>query len=397
MSGIAGLKTTSGGIVALQAEDTAADKTVTIPAVDGDAVVVDAAGANSQIRSGTPFRKNAIINGAFNIWQRGTSFASIADNTYTADRWLYRKSGAMVHTVARSTDVPTVAQAGRLFNYSLHADCTTVDSSIAAGDYAIIQQKVEGFNWLSLAQRACTLSFWVKATKTGTYCVAMNNSGFDRSCIMEYSVNAADTWELKTVTFPASPATGTWDYTTGIGVQINWPLAGGSTFQTTAGSWGTGNYFATANQVNACDSTSNDFRICGVQLEPGSVATEFECRHHQDEVQLCQRYFVKTFALSVTPGDNVNDLGTLVGTNVQTAGWEPAANWRFPVEMRDTPTVTLYNPYTGTAGQWADGGGNVSANARSIQFSTTGGWLDNAGTTIGGTRHRIHATASAEL
>src|SRR5678816_1821597 len=133
--------------------------------------------------------RNAILNGDFNVCQRGTSFTSIANNTYAADRWLYGKGGTVVHDISRSTAVPTVAQSGRLFNYSLLLDCTTADAAMAAGDIAQILQRIEGYNWLPVAQRIFTISFWVKATKTGTYCVAFLNSGTDRSYVAEYTVN----------------------------------------------------------------------------------------------------------------------------------------------------------------------------------------------------------------
>ena len=55
----------------------------------------------------------------FNVWQKGTSFSSVLAGIYTADRWLYLKSGSMVHDMSLSSDVPTVAQSGRLFSNSL--------------------------------------------------------------------------------------------------------------------------------------------------------------------------------------------------------------------------------------------------------------------------------------
>ncbi len=235
--------------------------------------------------------KNAFINGDFNIWQRGTSFTSIADATYFADRWKYLKGTTAVHTVSRSTDVPTVAQAGRGFNYSALVDCTTLASSIGISERVGILQIIEGYNWLPLAQKEITLSFWVKATKTGIYCVSLQNSASNRTIVKEYAINASNTWEYKTITFPASPSDGTWDYTNGAGLQVIFVLAAGSTFHGAADSWSTSNLISTSNQVNGVDSTANDFRLCGAQLEAGSVATPFEKRLFQEELKLCERYY----------------------------------------------------------------------------------------------------------
>ncbi len=292
--------------------------------------------------------KNVIINGDFNIWQRATSFSSVADNTYTADRFVYFKSGAMVHDISRSTDVPTAAQAGRLFNYSLLIDCTTADGSIAAGDFALLGYRIEGYNWLPLAQKIFTFSFWVKATKTGIYCVSFRNSGDDRSYVAEYTVNTTDTWEFKTITVTASPSAGTWDYTTGKGLVVDFILTTGSTYQTTANTWQTGAYFGTSNQVIATDSTSNNFRITGIQLEAGSVATPFEQRSIQQEIQLCKRYYQKSYDIDVNPA-TVTDIGTSGLARSPSTSYDHSA--RFQVPMRAAPTITSYSPTTGASGK----------------------------------------------
>ncbi len=318
-----------------------------------------------------PLRKNAIINGEFNVWQRGTSFVSIATAAYSADRWMYEKVGAMVHDVSRSTDVPTVAQAGRLYNYSMLVDCQTVDTSIAAGDFCCVEQRVEGYNFLPLAQIPFVLSFWVKATKTGTYCVGFTNSGGDRSFVAEYTVIQSDVWEKKAVSVLASPSAGTWDYTTGIGINVRFALTAGTTFQTTAGAWQTGSFFATANQVNACDSTSNNFRVTGVQLEAGSVPSDFEQRFYQDELNLCMRYY-KLLTMSVL-GYSVS------GTNV-------GLNYMFATPMRATPTMATSTYGNTTAG--SDTVDTVSATGFRF-FATTSG--------TGGYDVGYAGSASAEL
>ncbi|NBV06586.1 MAG: hypothetical protein EBS06_05050, partial [Proteobacteria bacterium] len=297
--------------------------------------------------------KNAIINGEPNIWQRGTSFVSVADGTYTADRWQYLKSGSMVHDISRSTDVPTVAQAGRAFNYSVLVDCQTLDSSITTSKYCFLGQIIEGFNWLPLAQKTITLSFWVKATKTGIYCISLSNTATDRSYIAEYTVNSSDTWEKKEITITASPSAGTWDYTNGVGIRLNWILACGSARQGTNATWNSANVNATSNQVNACDSTSNNFRLCGIRLEAGSVATDFENISYQQQLIDCERYFQQTGS-------------GWIGAEETTTLFSVAV--KFNRVMRTTPSLSLIS--TSIAARYV-GSGDRTKSGCSINVATT--------------------------
>lgn len=239
--------------------------------------------------------RNLLINGDFYVAQRGTSFSAITGGSMHMDRWWYSETGSMVHTVSRSTDVPTVAESGRLIPSSCLVDCTTLDSSIGASEVTFIAQRVEGPRWAKFAQRQLTMSFWVKATKTGTYCVFLRNNLAatpDRSYVAEYTVNNANTWEAKTIAISASPSAGTWNYAEGVaGVEVGFTLAAGSTFHGTNLTWNSANVIATANQVNATDSTSNDFRVCGVQIEPGPVATMYESRSFEQELYDCMRFY----------------------------------------------------------------------------------------------------------
>ena len=296
----------------------------------------------------SPIGKNAIINGDMEIAQRGTSFAAIASATYSLDRWQYSKVGAMVHTITQDTDVPTVAQAGRLFTHSLKLALTTADTAIAAGDFCILSQSVEGYNWRAFAQRIITLSFWIKSPITGIHCATLLNSGQDRSCTKEYTINVVNTWEKKTLTFPASPSAGTWNYTNGIGAYVSFTLAVGSTFQGTADSYQSATLFGTSNQVNGVNTGITPYFITGVQLEAGSVATEFEGRQFDTEVSLCKRYCRKSYDLTVVPG-TVTDTGRILMRANGTAHIQ-----NISVAMRAAPTVTVYNPVTGASGTWRD-------------------------------------------
>lgn len=237
-------------------------------------------------------RRNFLIGGDFasNPWQRGTSFAAIATATYWADRWSNQKVGTMVYTIARDTDVPLLASGKQVKNSAL-ITVTTAQAAIAAGDFAFFSQKVEGYNFIPLAQQAFVGSFWVKSALTGTYCCQARNSGNDRSYISQFTVSAANTWEKKTVQFTASPSGGTWNYTTGSGVEFGVALACGTTFQGLANNWGIGNFIATSSQVNFFTTNGNTIRFADFQLELGSNVTPFESPSIRDVVAECQRYW----------------------------------------------------------------------------------------------------------
>ena len=289
-------------------------------------------------------RKNYIINGDMRIAQRGTSFATIANTAYSLDRWRYGKSGAMVHTVSQGTDVPTAAQANYLFQNSYVATLTTPDTAIAAGDYCLIQQFVEGYNWANLAQKPMTLSFWVKATLTGTYCVGLRNSGTDRSYVAEYTINATNTWEYKVITIAASPSAGTWNYTNGLGLNISWVLAAGTTYQTTAGSWQTGDYFATANQVNGVNTGATSFLLTGVKLNEGSISSPFSLfgEDFEGEVAACQRYYEKSYNLTDAPG-LATETGAFSTISLNASEFYNYGYVRFRLVKRAAPIVSSWS------------------------------------------------------
>lgn len=367
----------------------------------GSTVITNAAGSIT-ITTPNNVSKNLIIGGNFdtNPWQRGTTFTGVATATYSADRFRLDYVTSAVTDINQQTDAPTVAESGIFTRTSLRVSVTTADAAIAAGDFYIIQQRIEGYNWALFAQRTLTLSFWVKAFKTGIYCVGLRNNGADRSYVAEYTVNASNTWEFKTITISASPSAGTWNYTNGLGINLSWALAAGSTFHGTAGVWNTANVFATANQVNGLDSTSNTFQLALIQLEAGAVNTSFEVQSFEEVLSACQRYYTKTFILSQAP---VQNSGTLVGAIIYRASnagvGQSGVNWTFPVWMRVSPTLTYYNPQAAN-NNWrnttvpAD-----SAVPTTIGLSNRGSYIANA-QVAGDTLYSalaVHAQADAEL
>ena len=286
--------------------------------------------------------RNLIINGAMEVSQRGTSFTSTANAAYTLDRFTWYDTGAGVVDISQATDTPN----GN-FKNSLKVDVTTADSSLAAGDLYAIIQNIEGtvssqLGWGTSDAKNVIVSFWIKSPKTGTHSVAVQNSAQNRSRSEEFTVSAADTWEYKSVSF-IGDTSGTWLTTTGVGVRIAFPLAAGSTFTQAAGSWGTGNIYASTNQVNCMDDAANNFFITGIQLETGGASTPFEHRSYGDEFARCQRYYETS--------------GITLVTSI--SGVYPSGQWC--VTKRAKPTISV-TPAGGSGGVISpmDNGGNIT-------------------------------------
>lgn len=273
--------------------------------------------------------KNRIINGGMDFSQRGASFAAIAAGAYSLDRWRIGYNGSMVTTVTQDTVLPNTGPLpNNEFQNCLKVAVTTADTSITGSDSYVIEQSIEGYNIRDLINKTFTVSFWVRSTVTGTYCVSVRNSGYDKSIISTYTINAADTWEYKTITlYGGLITTGTWNWTNGIGLTLGFALACGPTYQAAANTWQSGNYIATSAQVNAMSSTSNVFALTGVQLEKGEVATSYEHRLIGTELALCQRYYE---IFSIYGGSYAAGVSTYV-----------AGNGFYRVTKRSTPTISL--------------------------------------------------------
>lgn len=248
----------------------------------------------AQLGSVPSGRRNLIINGAMNVAQRGTSFTAPASGSVICDRWTVEYDNDASVDWSQSTDAPDG------FSYSLKADVTTADTSLATAQYSILYYKgtevqdVSHLLYGTSGAKKVTMSFWVKSNKTGTYSaeLAFNNGTAQVEHSKAYTINASNTWEKKELTFDANTTDSFGNAANGQGLIIYFWLAAGSQWQGSprSSTWGTSNNRATDN-VNFLDSTSNEFYITGVQLEVGSVATEFEHRSYGEELALCQRYY----------------------------------------------------------------------------------------------------------
>ena len=242
-------------------------------------------------------RRNKVINGAMQFSQRKTSESGISSsNTVRVlDRFMIRVNGIGTWTVSQSTESPPG------FSNSMRWQCTTADASPGASDFMYMAHRFEGVNVQDLAKgtssaKPVTVSFWVRSTVTGSYSFRLVDNQNNRQIGQNYTVNQADTWEHKTMTF-AGDTIGALNNDKSNRLSMMWWLAVGS--NRTSGaiptSWET---LTTADEAagqtaNIASSTSNNFFITGIQLEVGRNATEFEHRSYGEELALCQRYFRK--------------------------------------------------------------------------------------------------------
>ena len=270
--------------------------------------------------------RNRIINGGMVIDQRNAGAAvTNVTSAYVLDRWAAAGSTDGAVTIQRSSTAPDG------FSNSMQLTAATADASIGAAQYYQFFQAIEGFNIADLGlgtanAKTFTVSFWVRSSKTGTYCATLANSGSNRLCPVNFTINSADTWEYKSFSVTGDTS-GTWNTTNGVGLYLLINLALGSNYNAgTSGTWNTTQY-GTSSQVNWLDTLNATFYITGVQLEVGSVATPFERRPYGTELALCQRYYQLS---------NVGSQGYSSGP-----GLNIASVVNFSTAMRASPTATL--------------------------------------------------------
>jgi len=261
---------------------------------------------DGNVRSG---RKNLIINGGFDVWQRGTS-AVLFNDYATADRWKQVTFGAVSKVNVDDRDcLKLVASPTNVSNY--------------------IRQYVEDFG--QLKGKTLTFSFDMKASiptqyrcdfwlqdNSNTYIVYGTNT----SGVTQFNDNITTSWGRYSVsiTVPASYTVKTTDAK----LEVNLGLANGA-------------------------ATGVECYIDNVQLEVGSVATDFEQRSYGEELALCQRYY--TVAPYYTEASKVNSVFGHAKTNSRYT-WVVT---QFPVQMRIVPTVNLISGAGGNGSTTTDG------------------------------------------
>jgi hypothetical protein len=281
--------------------------------------------------------RNAIINGNFDIWQRGTSFTTTSGTSYNADRWRKFQTGGGDGgsiTVSRRSFSPGQTNVPGEPEYFLRANITSANTSSNIN----ISQLIEDVR--TFAGQTVTASYWAKAdsNKTVLFDIFQNfgtGGSSDVISIVSNTISLTTNWQkfTHTVSIPsiAGKTIGANNF-----LRLIWILSGSSGGEITL--------------------QTISFDIAQVQLEAGPVATPFERRPIGTELALCQRYYQR----GASPrGYLGNGTGTV---NVYLT---------LPVVMRANPTVT-YTPNIGT----------------SIVIGVGSGHLNITGTISGGAPNR---------
>ena len=317
-------------------------------------------------------RRNALINGAFTIWQRGTSFASPAA-AYTADRWLVETGTGGVSIVSRQAFTPGQTDvAGEPAYFLRHAQGTAASTTPA------ISQKIESVR--SFAGRAVTLSFYVRAAAAFTLAPSIiqnfGTGGSPSSAVSQALATQGITtiWSKRSLTFTVPSIAGKTLGTNGDDcLQLRFALPASATF--------------------TCE-------LACVQLELGGNATPFEGRMPAEELAACQRYFEKSFAAATAPVQSSTNAGAFYFAQTTAAGSSNISGTiRFAVPKRVTPSVSAFAS-AGTSAQVYNHTRSTSATATNIvQASETGVVFSctNPAASLIGDQCSIQFTADAEL
>jgi len=288
-------------------------------------------------------KKNVIINGDFDIWQRAIS--QTANGIGSADRWRLNNTG---NTKTLSRTVFSVGQSDVPNNPKYYATIA-VTTGVAIGDYTNINQQIE--NVSSFSGETVTISFWAKADSNKNISTEMKQDfgtgGSPSTSVVGLGITThtlTTSWQKFSVTsiFP-SIAGKTLGTNGDDAIQLTFWLSAGSTFDA---------------RTNSLGNQSGTFDIAQVQMEKGSYITNFEHRNKGEELALCQRYFEKTYNTDVLPA-TITDEGRILARQDKVASGATLSGHNmltgyFRVTKRVIPTMVGYNPTTGTVGEFRD-------------------------------------------
>jgi hypothetical protein len=255
-----------------------------------------------------------------------------------------------------------------------------------------VQQRIEGQNLQGVAKgtsdaKPLVCSFYVKSNLTGQFNMYLEDTDNTRAIAGTYTISSADTWEFKTVRFPAD-TTGAFTNDNNMSLVLHFFLAAGSNFTsgTIASAWQSKTLanLGVGMSNNILSSTSNDWAMAGVQLEVGQNPTEFEHEPFDTTLRKCKRYYESKYFR----------YGTYAGIGFAFSSDSGRIRTDWEVVKRAQPSVT----FSGSASVYKSGNSNAGATFSAevpsetgtrINVGLTGGATMSAGSAFG-----VHADAA---
>ena len=319
--------------------------------------------------------RNLIINGAMNVAQRGTS--STSSGYQTVDRFNNNFGGTDEAITQAQVDVASGTTPYTLgFRKAFKLTNGNQTSGAGSADYVNIFTKLEaqdiansGWNYVS-SSSSITLSFWVKSSVAQTMYARLNAN--DASKAFSFAISVTTSWQKITKTISGDSSL-VFNNDNGSGLEIYFiPFYG--TDYTTSGhtndAWIADSGSDQVTDMTSTWYTTNDatLEITGVQLEVGSVATDFEHRSFGQELTLCQRYYETSHSYGTAFGTNTSEGKFLQNGTTNGAGNQQVTIY-FRTTKRANPTVTGH--YDGTVGSWY-GARSGAAAVTSVSFDLIG-------------------------
>ena len=362
-----------GDLISATANDTPARLAV---GNNGETLVADSSTSTGLRWTGTPSASNPVLNSAFQVWQRGTSFT--ANNIYTADRWFkpnYNNVTVSRQTTSDTSNLPFIQYCARVQR----------DNGTSGTSSVVFTQSFETANSIPFIGKTVTLSFY--ARRGANFSAASNvmvssiysGTGTDQNVSTSYT-------GLATTATSNNTLTTTWQ---------RFSVTG------TVSSSATEIALEFYNIATGTSGAADYFEITGVQLDVGSVALPFRtyAATLQGELAACQRYFQ-----CIIPTGTFQDL--IVGSSADSTSF-CRYPYKFPVQMRVAPTLGT----TGTASDYMNllaAGAAAASSVPTLSYNRTDGtalFLSSSSITVGqGTTFRNSSvtptnflTFSAEL
>ena len=317
-------------------------------------------------------RRNLIINGGFDVWQRGTTGSVVGGPTYvSADRWKIYVNTSTTITLSRQTF--TSGQTEVPGNPTYYGRFSWLGTGSA--QFFGIEQLVEGVH--HGAGDYLTISFYARTGNGENMTLGVNRNfgsgGSTGDTVGNYTLELETYWKKFVITVPV-------------------PSLSGKTI-------GSGNYMSLTWYRSGTVSTYLD--LSNVQVEYGKTATPFEQRTFDQELTLCQRYYEKSHDLSITPADGSTGDSRKGNATVFNGTSFDTQYYHFKVRKRATPIVTFYRPsFISGSGVWAiyengsgwiarvmtsntseygfHGSGSVSSGSNTQSLITSGQWAASA-------------------